>query len=417
MAPGESDVTSRLHPTALLLAVALAPACADSPMDRSFSENVGLAFESCNPAEIRFIASKHNFSPAFDWCGSNHFSQFSWSPDGRLLYFELTMAHHVMDASAENKATLTVPTPKPTGHAGWISSSRLAIPLGPDDTHEGYRIAIYDIDQSSLFDKPLPGLTDPSHVWPGDGPADVLFTALDAASVRQVYKLDLEGGGVQLAFPWIEGPVDTFTYARGVGVAVVGRKDTVTAYDELGVEVGTWTPATRGSLSPDGQWMMLEQLGDPVSIFSQRTWGELSDNARRRELQRTAAFEDKLPDSYPREVQPPTLSVVRMATGERWSFDAFYGDHFQWYEAQERFASFVLWGFEGKQFNRNVLLGNFFDRLRSIERGEQMIGLVPANAEAKRAVEAAAATGRPGAPEPEAEAKDEAADAPTAQLP
>ena len=354
-----------------LLAVGVGAACSDAT-ERSFTQNVGLAFEECNPAEIRFVAGKHNLSPAFDWCGSNRFEQYNWSPDGRLLYFELTMAHHVMDASAEDKKTITVPTPTPSGRAGWIGSQRLAIPIiGEDGKSE--RITLYDVAIGTLYDHPLPGLSGVDNLFAGTERSKVVFTATKSGR-RGVYQLDVDNGTVEPAMPWITGPIETFTYASEPQMAVVGDGNSVTVWhhDE---KVATYAPAHRGAIHRTGAWLALEHKGDAISIFAQRTWDELSENARRRELQRTKAFEDKLPESYPREVQPPSLSFVRMATGERWAIDSFYGDQFQWYDAQKFYASFILWGFEGKQFNRNVLLGNMVDRLRSIERGEEMLGV------------------------------------------
>ena len=56
-------------------------------------------------------------------------------------------------------------------------------------------------------------------------------------------------------------------------------------------------------------------------------------------------------------------------------FTGFHGHQFSWYEPADFYASIVLWGFEGKELNRNVLLGNLGDRLRSIEKGEEMFGV------------------------------------------
>lgn len=401
--PTEVFVTT-VPRTTLLLGIAVAFGCSESPMQRSFSENVGLAFEECNAAEIRFVAAKHNLSPAFDWCGSNNFSQFSWSPDGRKLYFVLSMAHHVMDAAAEDKATLTVPTQLPVGRSTWLDTSRLAIPLGPAEGTEDPRIAVYDLEQQSLFYTPLPRLGQPDHLQRGEEPAELLFTALGGDGQRRPYRIDLDSGEVTRTLLFVTEPVDSFTYAPELAVATIGRGDTVTAWDHQGTVVGQWSPATRGSLHASGEWMMLEHSGEPISIFSQRTWDELSERARARELRRTKSFEERLPKSYPREVAPPTLSVAHMGTGERVAFHAFYGSQFEWYEPAPDYGSFVSWGFEGKQFNRNVLLGSFSDRLRAIREDEKMMGLQPMDPPSTE-VTGPAADPTPASPAAQREAK------------
>jgi hypothetical protein len=41
------------------------------------------------------------------------------------------------------------------------------------------------------------------------------------------------------------------------------------------------------------------------------------------------------------------------------------------------YGSFVLWGFESKEFKRNVLLGNFRDRMFRMVDGQEMMGITP----------------------------------------
>ena len=156
----------------------------------------------------------------------------------------------------------------------------------------------------------------------------------------------------------------------------VGRDNTVERVDLAdGSVLNQWSPATRGVLHHDGRWLALEHEGEAVSIFYQRSWDELPPQARERELRRARAWEDRLPDWYPREVHPPTITVVDTTTNARWMFTGFHGHQFSWYEPADFYVSIVLWGFEGKELNRNVLLGNLGDRLRSIEKGEEMFGV------------------------------------------
>ncbi len=353
--------------------------CSRDPTQGSLSENVGQAFAPCSEAEIRFLATKHNFMPAFRPCGNNHFSDFAWSPDGRQLYFQLGMAHHVMDADSQTKDTRVVPTSSPVGPAAWISSSRLVVPIAPAaDAPEGapLRLALYDTDQASVFSIDLPAdLKDPKDLQRDSTQQSILLTAVRGQGERRVYRVDLGSGELTEPWSWL-GPVETFTFTPSQNAVTVGASGKVTVHDaESGEPRGTWAPALRGSLHPDGRWVMLEHLGDPVSIFYQRAWDELSEQARERELRRAKRFEEQLPESYPTEVQPPTLSFADLASGARWTLSSVYGTDFEWYEPTDHFGSFVLWGFEGKQFKRNVLLGDFTARMRSAEQGRDFMGV------------------------------------------
>jgi hypothetical protein len=385
----------------LPIAALLLASCGEGSSGRSLKENAGLAFAPCNAAEIRFLAGKHNLSPAFDYCGGNTFGDFSWSPDGERLYFSLPLTHHVMHAAHEQKPVITIPTLLPTGTAGWVTATRIAMPLPPANPGEPTRIAVFDVEQRNLIERPLPGLLDPSELVRGDAPNEVLFTAArEGSKERHVYRLDLDDGAVKPAFDWLTWAVDTFTWAPGPRLLAVGVGETVTAYAADGTKIDAWTPALRGSVDPTGGWVMLEHSGDPISNFNQRTWDEVSEGARAREIERTKAYEATLPDTYQRTTRPPTLSLAQITTGARWGIDAFYGDSFQWYEAAHTYGSFILWGFESKQLNSNVLLGTMVDRMASIERGEKMMGIYPMEGAigAPKANEAPEAA--PDAPEP-----------------
>jgi len=350
------------------------------PGEASLADNVGASFAPCNPAEIRFLAAKHNVMTAFDPCGNNQFQSFAWSPDGRRLYFELVMVSHVMEAESEDKAILTVPTQSAIGPATWLDGSRLVLPVAPAEGGEHNRVVVFDVDQRSLYEHPLPGFTDVLAMQRAASPQHVLLLATSAAGERRIHRMDLADGSLDEPFPFLEGPVDTFTYTPSVDALVVGRGDEVTLYlGSTGEVRGTFSPAKRGQVHPDGRWLALEFDGEPISIFYQRSWDELSERARERELARAEQFERQFAERYdfPTTVRPPTLSFVDLEDGDRHYIDSIYGRSFQWYEPTPFYASVLLWGFEGKEFKRNVVLGNMADRLRTMERDGTMTGVKP----------------------------------------
>lgn len=363
-------------------ALALLSACNDAATDNaSLADNVGTAFAPCSENEISFLATKHNVMPAFRPCGNNHFGHSTWSPDGRLLYFQLGMGHHIMNGDSPQKDTRVVPTPSPLSSAAWVSSSRLAVFVGPaPDAADGAanRLALYDTDQSSVFYLQAPKqLSAFDNLQRDTTPHTLLFTANDASGETGVFRIDLADGTVHEPFSWLDA-VETMTFAPSVDRLVIGADNRVTVFDAAtGEPQGTWTPAQRGDLHRGGKWLALEYLGEPISIFYQRSWDELSDAARARELRRAERFTDSLPDTMNTHVQPPTLSFVDMDTGRRWRIDSVFGHDFEWYETTDYYASFAFWGFEGKQYKRNVMLGNFRSRLTHADEGRDFMGIHP----------------------------------------
>ena len=354
-------------------------ACASNSGDGTLSQNVGASFAPCSEAEIKYMAARHNLMTAFRPCGANKFSYFSWSPNGRHLYFQLVMTGYIMDADSPQRQTTAVPTPTPTGPAAWVSATRLVVPVaaGNEDKTEDPRPAIYDIEQSSVMYVTVSGLTN-LRALQAKSASEVLLIADTATTQALIYTIDLADGSHQRVEDWVKTPATSMTYTPTQDVLTVGNENQVTAY-KLGTNetIGTWEHASRGTFHPHGTWMALEFLGDQISIFNQRSWNELSEKARAREMARIKQFEERLPDSYQTTIRPPTLSLVDMSNDKRWTLTGFLGDQFQWYLAKPSFMSVMLWGFEGKQYKRNVVLGNLDARMKAMNEEKDFLGVEP----------------------------------------
>ena len=362
---------SRLLLPALL---ALLGACEKDPMQGSLSENVGMSFSPCSEAEIRFMTQKHNFMTAFRPCGNNDFSAFSWSPDGKHLYFQLVMTAYVMDADAANKQTVTVPSRQPIGPAAWLTTSKVAVPEVPLTDDGPAQIAIFDLDGQTVFHVDLPELTEIRAMQRGREPTELLL--LGGADKPGVYAFDTSTGTLTQPFAWLTEAVDTLTYTHQLDVLTVTRGNQTTVHEGAsGKPLGTWPSARRGTLHPEGRWLALEHDGEEISIFYQRSWDELSEQARERELRRLKKYEETIKGDFPTRVRPPTLSFVDLHTGRRWMLSSVYGTQFQWYEPTPYFGSLMMWGFEGKQMKRNVLLGDMRGRFHMIENDRKMMGI------------------------------------------
>lgn len=344
------------------------------PMVGTLENNVAASFAPCSANEIKFMANKHNFQLAFRECADNNFGAYRWSPDGTQLYFQLVMTPYVMDASVPTKPIATVPTTTPIGPASWIAKYRLVIPVGPDETGEKNRLAIYDREQQSVFHVDT-DLSDVKATQSTGDPTELLVLGKNAGSAG-IWRVDTKTGAATKAFDWLTEVPDTFTYQPKLDLVVLGKDETVSLHQGGdGLKFGTWPKALRGSMHPDGRYLMLEHLGDEISIFYQRSWDELSPEARDRELRRVKKFEEQLPAGTPTKVRPPTLSWVDLHSGKRWEMSSAYGDQFQWYEALGHYGSFFLWGFEGKQFKRNVALGSLDGRMISLDKGRNVLGI------------------------------------------
>jgi hypothetical protein len=351
--------------------------CQENTGDGTLSQNVGASFAPCSEAEIKYMAARHNVMTAFKPCGANKFSYYSWSPSGRHLYFQLVMTGYIMDADSPRRQTAAVPTPTPIGPAAWISASRIVVPVGPaaEDETESLRLAVYDLEQSSVMYTKLPELKN-LRALQRQSESTVLLIADSDTEVSAILSVDLVDGAVSKLGDWVKTPAETMTYTPTQDVLTVGQGQSVTAYKLTTKEtIGTWEHATRGSMHPHGTWMALEFLGDEISIFNQRSWNELSEKARARELARVKQFEERLPDSYATSIRPPTISLVDMSNEKRTTITGVLGDQFQWYEAKPSFMGLMLWGFEGKQYKRNVVLGNLDPRMRAIQESKDFIGL------------------------------------------
>lgn len=338
-------------------------------------------FEACSAAEIESLAEKHGYMLVFEACGSNMFQDMSWSTDGHRLYYQLGMVHHVMDASRTKKPVKVVPTPTPVGSTTWVSPTRLVLPLGPakeGDVEGPAKLAIYDVDTGSVFNVELEDLTEPTDLYPGADPSRVLLSAKHSGT-RKVFEVDLSTSEIREPFAWLQD-VETFSYtAEGKGV-VVGKGGVVTLYDaETGKPRGQWSPAKRGVLHKGGRWLALEHEGEPVSVLQPVGIEELPERERQIALAEAEERANQLPPELPRTVRPPTLSFVDTTTAKRFIVTAIQGSQFEWYESSDYYASFVSWGFERRQFRRNILLGDNARWLAGAEQGRNMLGLKAAS--------------------------------------
>ena len=356
--------------------------------EASFYENVYDAYADCRESEIRFLKGKHGISTAFAECGSNNFRNFSWSPSGIHLYFQVTHAGHILNG--EDKTIATVPTPLPVANGIWLDADRVLLLLPhPEAGIPGQRLGIYDHRKATLKAVDVV-LEEPTMLQRAGDEQHAYVTALDPQGLRRPYAVDVTTGAAERAFPWLDQPVESFGFEpdvpgggmvswAGGGSAHIARPD--------GSERRDFDDASRVVIHSAGRWLALERLGASVSNFDQAAWDEMSDEARERAVRRRDAWVERLPEWTDTETRPPSLDLIDLDNDKRYRFSEFQGDEFEWYRAKDYWVSFRLWGIEEKELNRNVALLDLTDRMRMLDRGIfpkgiELVQAVPADGEA-----------------------------------
>lgn len=341
--------------------------------EADFSQNVYDSFADCNDAEIKRLAMAHNIQTAFGRCGSNRFSHFTWSPDGVHLYFQLTHGAHILNGN--EKTITTVPTAGPTHGAAWLDKDTLAIPLPPEEGTTEELIAIYDHANLTIDYKPISVRSPQDLVSMAEGKS-LLFTALDSENVRRPYLFQRETGTVERALPWLDQHVDRLSVNESANLAAWSTtKDTELVTLDKGESIHLFSGVTRATPHDDKRWVILETLGNEISHFDQRSWNELSPQARQRELARQKKWAERQPEWVEMTTQPPEIQLFNLDTGKRYRMTAFWGQEVEWYPHKGHYIAFMMWGIEGKQLNRNVGLTSLAERIRMITAGQIPLGV------------------------------------------
>ena len=344
--------------------------------ETSFTDNVAEAFADCNPSEIRFLAGKHAIQTAFRNCGSNTFGDVSWSPDGVRLHFRVVNGSYLLNA--EDKTITTVPTEVPTADSAWLHKELIAMPLQPAEGETFPRLVQYNLSANTIDISPLP-VHNPQDLqtW-GDG-EHLLMLATGEDGIQRPYKFNPADDSISRGFDFIDVAVERISYAPDAGLLAWSTTESTELMRDDGTSLKVFSKVNRAIPHPEGRYVALEVTGEGISPFDQRAWGELSPEARKRELARQEEFVARLPEWAPREYNPPEIQIYDIEKDLLYRITAFYGDHFEWYQTpnplSRYYGSFILWGIEGKQLNRNVGLTDLSEKLRMLDKGDIPLGI------------------------------------------
>ena len=341
-----------------------------------FAEDIKNTYAHCDGAEIKLLAAKHNMQLVFGPCGSNNFLYYQWSPSGLELYYHTNQGPWLLNG--ETKEHRALPVGFPMGNAVWFNDDLIAF---PEKGVKSYNIDVYDVRKNIINITGLKQIA-PNTLMRGSGIDEVLFLAAtrekkenvpDDVPPESIYRLAANTGAVEEAFPWLTDPVEDYTYHAGedlLAYRTAGFDGVIVATGATGEERRRFEGKERVSVSPDGRFWAIEGPGEPIPAFHQQTEEDLASDA-------PTEGELKIPDYMDREVQPPVLWFLDTRTDTTVLLPDVFGNRFQWYEPAPYFASFVLWGMENKEFNRNIVLTNLTPQLKAAGIEIEAEDLVP----------------------------------------
>lgn len=322
----------------LALALSLGSGCSsDAP---TFTENIKTVYAPCQGDPIRMRAAEKGLQLAFEPCGSNNFSQFTWSPDGTTLYYQASQGGWIMRDNGENYPLRGV---YPGGRPAWINDEMLAFPV-----RDRGRIGVYQV-RAHVVSYLDVAQVDIEQMIRGKAADELLYLASETpGGVKYIYRLSVNTVETERAFPWLDYGVEDFDYRREVDTVCYrefGGEAVTCAKAQGGEEITRVEGRKRGALSTDGRFLVTEGDGEPIRVTDEPS--------------------DEAPSFLPKEIIPPAFWITDIASGKEVRWKGVHGDRFEWYEAKPYYASFLLWGFDRRSVNRNVPFGDLRAYLRA----------------------------------------------------
>ena len=335
-----------------------------------FADDVKAVYAHCEGDEIRLLAAKHNLQLVFEPCGSNNFLHYQWSPNGLELYYQTNNGPWLLNGETQELRSL--PVGFPISNAVWFTDDLIAF---PEKGVKTYNIDVYDVRKNIINITSLQQIR-PNSLVRGIEVDEVLFLAADREPAmndkddqppESLYRLFANTGRVETAFPWLTESILDYTYNRHQDLLAYRTSEAsgvVVAEGKTGTVLRSFPDKTRVSVSVDGRLWAIEGPGEAISIFNQKTEDERLDEEQADKERQPTESELVVPSYMPTEMQPPSLWILDTKSDTTILLPDVYGDEFQWYESTPYYSSYILWGMEDKEFNRNVVLTNLIPVLK-----------------------------------------------------
>lgn len=344
---------------------------------KSLASSVSQTWAECDPATVSRLQEDLSvrFIESFEPCHSNNFTISSWSTDGVHLYFQLAFSAHVLNGQTKALYALPGEEGMPQGEPLWLDASHFVVAM--KDSEDELRLVQFQLPSTpdgalkSTRSTPLE-LNEPKFAQAA-GEGSLYVTGLNDDDERKVFTVDLTTGAVSPALSWINGSIDSFTFHSASGTAFIGQNGSVTGHNHsTGEKLYEFDNAKRAVLHPLGTLVAIESTGNPISTYTPRYKGELTDAMVRREKARQAEWEEEKPDWIPESITPPAIDLWDVENERRVRFFQIHGENFEWYPGNPYYLSFHLWGLGDQKLNTNILLSDLPARLMVIEPGEEL---------------------------------------------
>ena len=397
----------------------------------SVQDNLSEIFGSCKENEIAFLARKFNIQLAFENCGSNEFSHFSWSPAGDVVYFQLMKRMYLLHP--ETTKVEALPFYNPTDDVLWLSPSELVFatkrePLegetldpsfeeAPNQmvfyNREGYQntiplpySTIKDIQVFSPYSAEEPRIAEDGqpqelvheaffpkkeHLKPHKNDTVLFLGKKKEEDPQKIYALRNDEKEASEMFSFVDKDIYQFSYCPQTGMlGVVSRTKKplkegepepkfdkpkyydyeLTLYNAEGQVVLTRSEIQRVNIHPYGRYIILETNAAPIPSVAPAKLIYISDEERARDEARMKKEAEKLPKFMDKEIIPPEIQIFDTHKKEIWRIAAYYGQHVQWYTAKDYYISFILRGIDKRTLHSNIAFTNITHDLFLIQQSE-----------------------------------------------
>jgi len=333
--------------------------------DNSLTENIAETYRDCDKKEIALLKKMNNIQTLFEDCGSNYISEFDWSPDGSLVYFQLFTGGYILNP--ETKGVDNIPVGIPIDRGTWLHQNQLVIPV-IKEKNANPELAFYLT--GGLIDKyPIPG-KDPRDVQTLGKDKKILLTYVDESGKRLPYTFDQSSQTFSRIFPFIKSDIQNIDVATKANLLSYTDENGNHIVDLKGNSIIDFPKVKRAVPHPEGTYIALETDGKPISPLHQGDVTYRSPEANARDEARMKKELENLPKWMPKEVIPPEIHIYNTENKNRYRFTKFYGDNFTWYEAQKYYCSFYLQGINQQMFNPNVALTDLGVQLLMADNGD-----------------------------------------------
>ena len=327
--------------------------------EQTLTQSVKNVYDDCDAGRIGFLKRKTNIQTIFSDCGSNNVYNFDWAPNGSLMYFQAYTNAFILNP--ENQGVDQLPIDNPSDKGVWFNDQTIIVPV-TDRKSAKSALAVYHLSGKSK-NYEVPG-TLPKDLQRYDN-QNILLTLIDESGKRVPYTFNETDGFIRV-FPFLTDvnnvnaapSANLLGYADDTGAHIVNLNgDTIADF-----------PTVQRQPTSEGQYIALEVDGEPCHLWTRVTESMCYLIQEREENDGNNGL--MVYRNGSREVAPTEIHIFNVDNKRRYRITNFFGEKFQWYEAQKYFCSFYVRGLGGQFINQNVALTDIGVALLMADNGD-----------------------------------------------